>query len=128
MKRGFKDFKRADRVSEMIQRELSNLLLERVSDPRLSGCTITAVEMSDDLRYARIYFTMIDASEERVYHAMNGFKKASGFLRKFVGDTLELRYVPELRFFHDASLDRAAEMLEKIKEARAKDHGDDSED
>ena len=128
MKRGYRDFKRSDRVGELIQRELGLLLLDKISDPRLQNCTITAVEMSDDLRHAKVFYTMIGADEERVYNAQSGFKKARGFLRKIIGDNLELRYVPDLRFVHDASMDYATDMMQKIKKAREKDDGDSSED
>ncbi len=99
--------KRADRVGGLIQKELSDLLLTKIKDPRLNLVTITQVNISDDLRSARVYFSTVEGQERRV-SVLAGFKSAAGYLRHELGRRLELRYTPELRFIYDESFDRAA--------------------
>ena len=99
--------KRADRVGGLIQKELSDLLLTKIKDPRLNLVTITQVNISDDLRSARVYFSTVEGQERRV-SVLAGFKSAAGYLRHELGHRLELRYTPELRFIYDESFDRAA--------------------
>lgn len=99
--------KRANRVGGLIQKELSDLLLTKIKDPRLNLVTITQVNISDDLRSARVYFSTVEGQERRV-SVLAGFKSAAGYLRHELGHRLELRYTPELRFIYDESFDRAA--------------------
>ncbi len=96
------NFKRADRVGELILAEMSDILLRVVKDPRLHTVTITAVKVTDDLRNARIYFVEMgkdDLSDE----ILTGLEKAKGFVRRELGHRLQLRFVPEIHFVHDAS-------------------------
>lgn len=96
------NFKRADRVGELILAEMSDILLRSVKDPRLHTVTITAVKVTDDLRTARIYFVEMgkdDLNEEiRI-----GLDKAKGFVRRELGQRLQLRFVPDIHFVHDTS-------------------------
>lgn len=82
--------------------ELSEILIREVSDPRMKDLTITGVEVTDDLRLARIYFVEMgqDACRPETRQAL---EKAKGFLRRELGKRLELRYVPEVVFFFDPS-------------------------
>jgi ribosome-binding factor A len=108
-------FRRADRVAGLVQRELSDLLLTKIKDPRLYMATITRVHMSDDLRSARIYFAVAEG-EERATSVLAGFESASGYLRRELSHRLQLRYMPQLSFQYDNSFDRAAN-LEKVFKA-----------
>ncbi len=103
--------KRSHRVGGLIQKELSVLLLTKIKDPRLDLVTITRVNMTDDLRSARIHFSVV-AGQERSQKALAGFKSALGFMRRELGRRLGLRYIPELRFVYDESFDRAATLNE----------------
>lgn len=96
--------KRADRVSGLIQANISELLLKKIKDPRLAFVTITRVRVSSDLRIARIYFCM-GSSPKSKEEVLSGFKSAVGFMRKELGHSLKLRYVPELFFHYDESFD-----------------------
>ena len=99
-------FKRADRVGGQIQKELSDLLQKEIRDPRLDSVTIMRVSITDDLRSARIYFSIAEG-EERKVSALAGFKSAAGYLRRKLSRRLELRHVPEHEFLYDESFDRA---------------------
>ena len=107
-------FKRADRVGGQVQKELSDILLKEVSDPRLDSVTIMRVSITDDLRSARIYFSVAEG-EERKLIALAGFKSASGYLRRKLSSRLELRNIPELHFLYDESFDRATKMNKALK-------------
>lgn len=96
--------RRQKRVSEAIHHELSDLLLRRSRDPRLQAVTITDVRISSDLRYARIYVTTRGDSEERKL-ALQAVQHATGYLRGELASRLSLRFVPELAFYLDESLD-----------------------
>jgi len=99
-------FKRADRIGGQVQKELSDLLQKEIRDPRLDLVTIMRVSITDDLRSARIYFSVAEG-EERKLSALAGFKSAGGYLRRKLSRRLELRHVPELEFLYDESFDRA---------------------
>lgn len=110
-------FKRADRVGGQIHKELSVLLRKEIRDPRLESVTILRVTLSDDLRSARVYFSVAEGEEHRI-NAVAGFKSASGYLRRKLGSCLDLRYVPELRFLYDESFERAVKVDRLLKTIR----------
>lgn len=104
---------RIGRINDEIRRELSELL-RSVKDPRVSGSmlTITHVDTTTDLRYARVYVTALDRTGEK--DLMKGLKSASGFLRRELGHRLELRYTPELQFLADDSIAYGAHILDML--------------
>lgn len=110
-------FKRADRVGGQVQKELSDLLQKEIRDPRLDFVTIMRVSITDDLRSARIYFTVAEGEERRL-SALAGFKSASGYLRRQLSRRLELRRMPELEFLYDESCDRGTRIDKVLKEIR----------
>jgi ribosome-binding factor A len=111
-------FSRADRVSGLIQEVLSDILKKEIADPRLAMATITGVRMSADLRIASIYFA-ISGGKDKVNAATNAFDRAGGFIKKKLARHLELRYMPELRFFHDESFDYGANIEKLLKSVTA---------
>lgn len=92
-----------DRVAGRIQTILSQLLHREVSDPRLQNVTITAVEIDQELQYARVYVNAL-GDEDRQPDVMQGLARASKFLRREVGSRVRLRQTPELHFYWDESL------------------------
>ena len=104
---------RIGRINDEIRRELSQLL-RSVKDPRVSGSmlTITHVDTTTDLRYARVYVTALDRTGEK--DLMKGLKSASGFLRRELGHRLDLRYTPELQFLADDSIAHGAHILDML--------------
>lgn len=105
-------YKRADRVADLLQRTVAEILLRRVRDPRLGKLTVTGVDVSADLRYAKIYYCFVGSEEERsqVAHAL---EKARAFIRREIGQRVELRYVPDIQFFFDTSFDYG-EKIERL--------------
>ena len=88
---------RQERLGELIAVELSDLLRTRVKDPRVGFASITRVEVSGDLRHAKIYVSVMGSPEERVA-TMKGLKNATGFLRHELATRITLRYMPEIVF------------------------------
>jgi len=109
-----KPFARADRVGGQIQKILSDILLKRIKDPRLKMTTITGVKLSRDLRTAKIYFT-ITGTSTNIEEATEGFKSALGYVKRTLASQLGLRYMPDLKFFHDESFDYGSHIEKIIK-------------
>ena len=105
---------RIGRINEEIQRELASLI-RNVKDPRVSGrmISITAVETTPDLRYAKVYVSMMDKSDTK--EVIKGLKSASGYLRRELGRALSLRYTPELQFEQDDSIVKGTHILEMLR-------------
>jgi ribosome-binding factor A len=107
---------RSLRVAAQMQRLLNELLLSDVKDPRLTGARVSAVEVSGDLGVATVYFNTLGLDEDPAA-IKEGFEQARGFFRSRVAQALQLRRVPELRFRHDSSAKRAAELGRLIDDA-----------
>jgi ribosome-binding factor A len=105
--------RRQRRVSDLIQEEISELLQKKVSDPRLSFVTVTAVEVSADLRQAHIYVSSMGDEEAR-REMLAGLQHATGFLRHELGARVALRYVPSLTFHLDDSLERSQRIMQLL--------------
>ena len=101
--------RRAVRVGDQIQKEIAVLLLERVKDPRVKGVTVTGIRLSDDLKIARIYYSLI-GSKAQVERAQAGLDSAKGFIKKQIALRMALKYVPEITFLHDSSLEEGNHM------------------
>jgi ribosome-binding factor A len=110
-------FKRADRVGDLLHKELSALLLREVKDPRLHAITVTGVRVSTDLRHARVLFTGGPEAEREAQ--LQGLRSATGFLRGQLGRRLDLRYAPELTFVVDESVDKTLEVMRLLREVKA---------
>ena len=105
---------RIGRINEEIQRELSTLI-RSVKDPRVTGMiSITAVDTTPDLKYAKIYISVLDKSD--CTQVLKGLKSASGFLRRELGRALQLRATPELTFIRDDSIDQGAHILDLLRD------------
>ena len=120
------DFKRADRVADLIKQELSNILRREVGDPRIANITVTDVKLTDDLRSARIYFVEL-GKDSLSADVEKGLSKAKGFLKRELGKRLQLRYIPELAFFYDPSFEYGSRIEKLLKEVR-KDEKDETDD
>jgi len=115
-----REFPRSQRVGEQIHRILSELLRSEVKDPRLIDISITQVKASRDLGHAKVYFTLLDPSEDPA-PAQQALERASGFLRGQLGRTIKIRQVPELHFCYDDTSAKAAKIDALITEAIASD-------
>ena len=110
-----KDFSRSHRVAEQMQRELADLLMFEVKDPRVNMVTITTVEVTGDMAHAKIFYTAAKQSDS----LQQGLEKSAGFLRTQLGRRMLLRTVPQLHFVYDASIDNGMKMSRLIDEALA---------
>lgn len=113
-----KEFSRATRVAEQMQRELADLLQFEVKDPRVGMVTVTAVEVTGDMAHAKIFYSAAKPSDS----LQNGLEKSAGFLRTQVAKRMLLRTVPQLHFVYDASIDIGMKMSQLIDAARASDN------
>ena len=110
---------RIGRINEEIQRELA-ALFRTVKDPRVHGLvSITHVETTPDLRYAKVYVSVLDKSD--VKEVIKGLKSAGGYLRRELGRALSLRYTPELQFFVDDSIAYGAHILDMLNHVKPAD-------
>jgi ribosome-binding factor A len=109
-----KDNPRAKRIGEQIQRELTELLRRDVKDERIGNVTITAVNVTGDLRTARVYYLVFgkDGPDIKV---QRGLESAAGFLRNALSKSLMIRYTPTLSFELDTSIERGARLTQLIK-------------
>lgn len=110
-----KEFTRSDRVAEQMQRELADLLMFEVKDPRIGMVTITGVEVTGDMAHAKIFYTAAKQSDS----TQQGLEKSAGFLRTQLAKRMLLRTVPQLHFAYDSSIDNGMKMAKLIDEALA---------
>lgn len=122
-----KEYSRSTRVAEQIRRELSELVRHGVKDPRAQGATITEVEVSRDISYARVYFSQLEDSPEQIKETETALNRAAGFLRRELAGIMRLRHVPELKFVYDRSIAEGVRMDALIEAARKRDRGADDE-
>ncbi|HET8936640.1 MAG TPA: 30S ribosome-binding factor RbfA [Polyangiales bacterium] len=118
---------RAQRVAGRLQAELMELVLRgALREPSLADAYFTEIQLSDDLRHARIYFrlTRPNLGAKDREHALSALDRASGFLRKELGPRLQLQYMPDLKFFWDEGLDRAARIDSILAEIHQGDDDD----
>jgi ribosome-binding factor A len=113
-----KPYARSDRVAEQIQHIVAELLRREIKDPRLAGITITGAKVSRDLRYAKVYYA-VPGNEGIRQAALEGFKQAHGFLKRVLAERLNLRYMPELQFFYDQSIDYGDRIEKLLKAVRS---------
>lgn len=114
-------------INEQIQRSLS-ALLRRVKDPRVQDVmiSITRVETTPDLRYAKVYVSFLQ--EDRAKDALAGLKSAGGFLRRELGKAIDLRYCPEIVWARDDSITYGAKMLKLINSLEVKHDEEDNDE
>ncbi len=113
---------RIERVNNLIRQEISELLQRHVKDPRLDTLvTVTAVVTSSDLRHAKVFVSCISSKEEK-QETLNALDGASRFFRKELAKNLRLRYIPELSFHWDDSIERGDRLMRLIDQAISQDH------
>lgn len=110
-------FKRADRVNALLQRELGTLISEELSDPRIAFSTVTAVEVTDDLRSAKVHVSVL-GGDEQIASTLKALEEAKGYLRHELGSRTDLRFVPELTFLNDRTAEQSARITALLREAR----------
>src|SRR5512136_2445375 len=107
--------KRSEKVADLIQKEISEMLLKSLKDPRIGFVTITRVAVSEDCRLAKVYFSVMGSFTERE-NSEKGLASAKGYIRKELGRRIRLRYTPEIVFQFDPSIEYAIHMEEVIRD------------
>ncbi|MFV1951712.1 MAG: 30S ribosome-binding factor RbfA [Nitrospinota bacterium] len=108
------EFKRSKRVGGIVLQEISQILLRDIKDPRIGFATLTGIEVSDDLKYAKVFVSILGEEDEKT-NTLKGLQSASGFIRRELGSRIRLRSIPELIFKIDTSLEHGA-YINKILE------------
>ena len=118
---------RPERIQEAIRQEISMIAQTQIKDPRIGFITITKVDLTKDLRYARIYFSVLGKGADK-NKALKGLNSAKGYIKGLIADRIKLRYMPEISFVIDNTLEHTQHIyeilnsLEKPKED--KDNGE----
>ncbi|MBU5306523.1 30S ribosome-binding factor RbfA [Clostridioides mangenotii] len=111
-------YNRTARIAEEIKKVVSTMLISGIKDPRINSMvSVTDVEVTNDLRYAYVYVSILGGDQES---SLQGLKSAGGFTRREVGKNIKLRYIPEIIFKIDDSLERGMYMEELIKSVNKK--------
>ena len=101
-----------ERINSNLQKEISYIIANEVKNPNVKFVTITAVEVTSDLSFAKVYFTSLSDKTE----TLKALKSAKGYIKRELGDRVDLRHIPELEFIYDESIDYGKHIEEKIKE------------
>lgn len=115
-------------MADLIKAEISDIFLKQIRDPRIGTVTITDVEVTDDLRYAKIFFVAM-GKDQISDEARSGLQKARGFLKRELGKRLKLRYIPDIQFVMDESFaygNRIEKLIAEIHEQEESDAAKDS--
>ena len=118
--------KRSEKVADLIQKEISQMLVKSIKDPRIGFVTITKVVVSEDCRFAKIYFSVAGNLAERE-SSQKGLESAEGYIRKELGHRIRLRYTPEIMFQFDPSIEYAIHM-EKLIQSIHQEKGPDGDE
>lgn len=116
-------YRRTDRVDELLKQEIARIVREEVKDPRVGFATVMDVASSRDLRHARVYISVMGEEEEKAA-TLAALRSASGFVRSRVGQSITLKYLPELHFELDRTLERAARIEAILDESLPPDPTD----
>ena len=111
-------YKRSERLGELILAEISALVMRQIKDPRIGFVTFTRIEMSDDLRYAKVFASILGSEPERA-RTLQGLSSATGYIRRHLGRVLHLRYTPELTFVIDTSFEHGANIARLLRQIHA---------
>jgi len=119
---------RPERVAEQLHKEISQLLMQGIKDPRVALVTVTGVDVTRDLRLARVFYTVTgDAADCK--GAEEGLRSSAAFVRRQLGQIMSLRYIPEIRFEYDRAVQtgrRIDELLRQVKDDLVEDDSVDS--
>ena len=107
--------RRVERVSDLIKQQVSNIISNDLKDPRVGFVTVTSVDLSRDLRHAKVYISVMGSDEDRE-RTMEALNRASGFMRTSLGNRIRIRHIPELLFRYDDSYEYAARIAVVMKQ------------
>jgi len=107
-------FKRSERIQELLLEEISKLIHHGLKDPRIGFATIIQVDVTDNLKHANVFVSVMGTDEEKE-NTMDGLISAKGFIRKFLGKNLYLRYIPQIDFKRDDTQNRVDKISKILK-------------
>ncbi|MGN0915297.1 MAG: 30S ribosome-binding factor RbfA [Succinivibrio sp.] len=116
-----RSYGRNERVAAAILRELADIIQHELKDPRVKNATITEVDVSPDLRNARVYISFLSDKKEDIDAAMKGLKSAKGFLRSTLASRLNLRYMPDLDLRYDTLVSESMKIDALIRKGLSRD-------
>jgi ribosome-binding factor A len=105
-------YKRSERVSDQMKQEIADILMRKIKDPRIGFVTVTDVEVSDDLRNAKVFVSVYGGDKEA---SLKGLKSASAFIRTELGRRMRMRFMPELLFRFDGTVEQGAHIMEILR-------------
>lgn len=111
---------RAQKIAQVFKKEISQIIRDELHDPRIGFITITHVEITNDLRFARIYYSILGSDKDKQETA-NALKSGEGYIRRLLSQRVRLRFVPEIKFILDSSSEYSIniqKILDKILEKR----------
>lgn len=108
---------RPERVAEAIKKEVADLIRNEIKDPRIGFVTITGVEVTRDLSYAKVFISVMGSEEQRK-ESLSALQKAAGYMRSEIGRRIKVRHAPELLFKLDTSLDHGTRIMELLHEIK----------
>jgi len=109
---------RSHRLAEELRNEISAIIAQEVKDPRVGFATVTEVEVSPDLRYARVLVSVLGSPEEK-QETFEALAHATGYIRRLVGARIRLRHTPDLNFVYDDSIERGDHMMRLFDEIKS---------
>jgi ribosome-binding factor A len=109
---------RPQRLGDLLQREVSDLIRLEVRDPRVGMITVTSVDVSPDMSHAKVFFTVLE--KEKLQDTLQGLRRAAGFLRSQLAQRIKMYTTPELRFEYDESVERGDRLSRLIDQALRK--------
>ena len=112
-----KEYSRTSRVSQQVQKELARILQQEVKDPRIGMVTISGVDITRDLAYAKVFVTFLTIGEQTNDESLEGLNAAAGYIRRLLGKAMRLRIVPEVRFCFDETLTEGLRISELVSGA-----------
>ncbi len=117
-------YQRIDRISEQVRREVDRIIRERLSDPRIHGTfSVTRAEVTRDLRYAKIYVSILEETDRAP--TMAALKKAAGFVRHELGQSMIIRYAPEILFEEDHNIEYGIHIASVLRQVRPEEETND---
>ncbi len=123
-----REYARTDRVAQQIQKEIAVILMREVKDPRLSMTTVSAVEVTRDLAYAKVFVTFFDDDQSKIATSIEVLTEAEGYIRSLLAKRLRARIMPHLRFVYDKSMVEGVRMSNLVDRAVASDKRHDDVD
>lgn len=111
-------YKRTERLNDLIRSEIADILATKVKDPRIGFVTLTTVDVTPDLRYAKVFVSILESDASSKNKTLDGLKRAAVFIRSELGRRLRIRYIPEVTFRLDQAVEKTNHIMKLLDEIR----------